>query len=55
MPNFRPELKKLFKYITSELNQQQVKITTSPLVIQSQVKSALGSGSMVPKNIMNLS
>lgn len=23
MPNFRPELKKLFKYITSELNQQQ--------------------------------
>ena len=27
MPHFRLELRKLFKYITSELNQQQVKVT----------------------------
>ena len=38
MPQFRPELKKLFKYITSELNQQQlIKCTSSPPVMPKQV------------------
>lgn len=54
MPNFRPELKKLFKYITSELNQQQVKSTSSP---QAKLagQSSFTTGSTVPKNLMNVS
>jgi len=56
MPNFRPELKNMFKYITSELNQQQIKTTTSPSMVQSQSKTVTSTGPIiVPKNIMNVS
>lgn len=57
MPNFRPELKVLFKYITSELNQQQqLKQNTSPLAsqqAQSKIQN-LTTGAIAPKNITNV-
>lgn len=56
MPDFRPELKKLFKYITSELNQQQVKASNSPQVLQQLSQSKLAhANQVIPKNLMNVS
>ena len=55
MPNFRPEIKKLLKYITSELNQQQVKATTSPQTIL-QIKQTTNQQQLAPKSLnMNVS